>query len=121
MNVEHIFALRANAYDRSLTSYAIGIFGMIGAGWLIAAYGINAALPLKITQFAIACSVAAFTALALPAIWSELDGLRRDKHESLETAYEAAVEKQPYAYCGMLSVAASGVFVILTAWVLFLA
>lgn len=117
---EALVALRANAYNRTLTSYAIAIFGMIGTAWLIVAYGIEGPVPVKVALLSLALFVAIFTGLALPAVWSELAGLRLDKPDGfIGTAYEAAVDKQQYGVFGALSVLAAVVFAAMAAWVLF--
>ena len=120
LTVDQIIALRGNAYNRSVASYAIAIFGMIGCGWLVAAYGMTGPLPIKLTLVVVAGSVGLYAALALPAIWSELAALRADRADGLAgTNYEAEVAKQPYSLYGNLPVAAALGYFVMIVWALF--
>lgn len=117
---DQVITLRSNAYNRTLASYAIAIFGMLANTGLVIAFGPGSAVSVKLLLLISSGAASLFTALALPVIWAELEALRQNKADGLkDTAYEAYVDKLPYAMYGQLAVGAAVLSFVVALWVLF--
>ena len=120
LTADQVIALRTNQYNRAVASYGIVLFGMVASVAATIAYGPAAPLAGKLLLALAAISIALYAALAIPAIWTEADGLRQEPAEGISgTAYEKAIAGHQYGLYGMLATVAAVVFVLLTLWMLF--
>ncbi len=120
LTVDQYIAIRGNQYNRAVASYAIVLGGMIGSVALSLAFGPAAGLPGKLLLLVAAAGIALYACLAIPAIWAEAGGLRREKPDGIAgTAYEAAIDGHNYPLFSMSAVSAAVIFVLVTIWLLF--
>lgn len=120
MNLDQGIALRTNGYNRVIASYAIVLALMAANAAIILAFAGGASLAGKVLLAVSALSPCLFAALAIPAIWAELAGLRSQKADGLGgTAYEAAVDGANYPLFNLTAAGGAALYAAVALWAIF--